>query len=115
MRTKILFRVTLMAFAAVMTVQAGRIASERDRANVEAETSHQVSEFLVKLFSVSDPSESRGNTITAREILDAGAERVKNDLADQPVSQVTLMRTMGRVYTELSLYDAASLFKCNLT
>ena len=69
--------VMLIAFAATMTVQAGRIATERDRANAEAETASQVSEFLVKLFDVSDPSESRGNTVTAREILDAGAERVQ--------------------------------------
>ncbi len=99
--------VMLIAFAATMTVQAGRIAKERDRANAEAETSSQVSEFLVKLFDVSDPSESRGNTVTAREILDAGAERVQRDLVDQPATRATMMRTMGRVYTELSLYSAA--------
>ncbi|MFT5784485.1 MAG: serine/threonine protein kinase, partial [Candidatus Krumholzibacteriia bacterium] len=99
--------VLIVAFAATMAIQAERIANERDRANTEAETSRQVSEFLVKLFGVSDPSESRGNTVTAREILDAGALRVREDLADQPVSQVTMMRTMGRVYTELSLYSEA--------
>jgi len=99
--------VMLIAFAATMTVQAGRIARERDRANTEAETSRQVSEFLVKLFDVSDPSESRGNTVTAREILDAGAERVQRDLADQPATRATMMRTMGRVYTELSLFSVA--------
>jgi non-specific serine/threonine protein kinase/serine/threonine-protein kinase len=97
----------LIAFAATMTVQAERIARERDRANTEAETSRQVSEFLVKLFDISDPSESKGNSITAREILDAGAERVQKDLSDQPATRATMMRTMGRVYTELSLFSAA--------
>ena len=61
----------------------------------------------MKLFDVSDPSESRGNTVTAREILDAGAERVQRDLVDQPATRATMMRTMGRVYTELSLYSEA--------
>jgi len=99
--------VMLIAFAASTAFQNARIVRERDRANIEAETSRQVSEFLVKLFDVSDPSESKGNSITAREILDAGAERVRRDLKDQPAIQATMMRTMGRVYTELSLFAAA--------
>jgi len=44
--------------------------SERDRATLEAETAKQVSDFLIGLFEISDPNETRGNTITAREILD---------------------------------------------
>jgi serine/threonine protein kinase len=97
----------VVALAVTSTVQAGRIARERDRANLEAATARQVSEFLVDLFDVSDPSESRGNTVTAREILDTGARRVRHDLADQPATQATMMRIMGRVYTELSLFDDA--------
>ena len=31
----------------------------------------------------------------------------EKDLEDQPAIQATMMRTMGRVYTELSLFDAA--------
>jgi tetratricopeptide (TPR) repeat protein len=97
----------VVALAVTSTVQAGRIARERDRANQEAATARQVSEFLVDLFDVSDPSESRGNSVTAREILDNGARRVRRDLAAQPATRATMMRTMGRVYTELSLFAAA--------
>jgi non-specific serine/threonine protein kinase/serine/threonine-protein kinase len=104
----------VLAFAGTMTIQAGRIAAERDRANLEArrasaqaEAARQVSEFLVTLFGGVDPAESRGREVTAREILDAGALRVRNDLADQPATQAPLMRTMGRVYTELSLFQQA--------
>src|SRR5207247_10363738 len=77
----------LSAFASTMALQAHRIARERDRANAEkdrangeAATSQQVSDFLVNLFHVADPSEARGNTITAREILDRGAEKIERDL-----------------------------------
>jgi non-specific serine/threonine protein kinase/serine/threonine-protein kinase len=97
----------LVAFAATMAVQAGRIARERDRANEEAETARQVSAFLRDLFTVSDPSESLGNTITAREILDKGAVRIEQELGDQPAVQARLMDTMGDVYRRLGLYDAA--------
>ena len=99
--------VLLVGFAIVMTVQAGRIATERDRANEEAETARQVSDFLVSLFEVSDPSEARGNNITAREILDRGAARVSEELEDQPLVQARLQQTMGGVYDGLGLYDDA--------
>ena len=62
---------------------------------------------MVDLFKVSDPSEALGNTITAREILDKGATRIRHELTDQPAIQATLMDTMGTVYTSLGLYDQA--------
>jgi eukaryotic-like serine/threonine-protein kinase len=104
--------VALLAFlAGTMTVQAQRIARERDRtareaerANREASVATQVSDFLVGLFAVSDPSEARGATLTAREILNAGAARVERDLTSQPEIQARLMETMGTVYTNLGLY-----------
>jgi len=99
--------VVLVAFAVTTAVQAGRISRERDRANREAETSRQVSEFLTGLFKVSDPSEARGNSITAREILDRGATRINRELQGQPLVQAELMDMMGQVYESLGLYDAA--------
>ena len=81
---------------------------QRVRAEAEAETARQTTRFMVDLFKVSDPSEALGNTITAREILDKGAERIDRELSDQPAIQATLMDTMGTVYTSLGLYDPAA-------
>jgi serine/threonine protein kinase/tetratricopeptide (TPR) repeat protein len=97
----------LIAFAAIMAVQARRIARERDRANWEAATAKQVSEFLVGLFKVSDPSEAKGNALTAREILESGAANIERDLAGQPEVQARIMATMGIVFTSLGLYNRA--------
>jgi len=99
--------VALVGFAVTMAVQAGRIASERDRANREAAAAQQVSSFLEGLFRVADPSESRGNMITAREILDQGAERIERELEGQPTNQARLMGSIGRVYQGLGLYERA--------
>jgi len=106
--------VLLLAFAIAMAVQAQRIARERDRANQEsaranreAEAARQVSEFLVRLFEVSDPSEARGNAVTAREILDQGSVRIERELASQPELQSRLMDTMGTVYQSLGLYKTS--------
>ena len=97
----------LIAFSVTTALQAKRIARERDRANQEAEASRQVSDFLTGLFKVSDPSEARGNSVTAREILDKGADKITRELQGQPIVQGKLMNTMGFVYEELGLYDPA--------
>ncbi|RPI12946.1 MAG: toll/interleukin-1 receptor domain-containing protein, partial [Lysobacterales bacterium] len=81
---------------------------QRVRAEAEAETARQTTQFMVGLFKVSDPSEALGNRITAREILDKGAARIERELAEQPAIQATLMDTMGTVYTSLGLYDPAA-------
>ncbi|MGB7295583.1 MAG: serine/threonine-protein kinase [Candidatus Aminicenantales bacterium] len=99
--------VLLIAFSVTTAIQARRIARERDRANQEAEASRQVSDFLTELFKVSDPSEARGNSVTAREILDKGAEKISLELQGQPVIQGKLMNTMGIVYRSLGLFDPA--------
>ena len=99
--------VLLVAFSVTTAVQARRIARERDRANQEAEASRQVSDFLTGLFKVSNPSEARGNSVTAREILDKGADKIARELQDQPLVQGKLMNTMGIVYISLGLFDPA--------
>ncbi len=99
--------VLLIAFGASMSLQAVRIARERDRANREAETAQRVSQFLSGLFQVSDPSEARGNAVTAREILDQGVASIRGDLDDEPLIQAQLLETMGNVYSSLGLYEAA--------
>jgi len=97
----------LIGFAVTMAAQAQRIARERDRANREAEASHQVTDLLTGLFRVVDPGEARGNQITAREILDRGARQIDVELRTQPEIQARLMQTMGVVYTNLGLYRQA--------
>jgi len=98
----------LLVFAIVTTVQARRIAAERDRAGREARTAERVSDFLTGLFKVSNPDEARGNSITAREILDAGAEKIGRELSEEPDIQARLQQTMGSVYASLGLYPKAA-------
>ena len=97
----------LVGFAVRERMQWQRVATERDRANREAQTAEKVSDFLVGLFDVSDPSRTKGETITVREILNAGSERVERELAGEPEIQARMMRTMGRVYYNLGLFTQA--------
>jgi non-specific serine/threonine protein kinase/serine/threonine-protein kinase len=93
-----------LALATLGMVRARRAEGSAER---EAEAARQVSDFLVELFQVSDPSEARGNTITAREILDRGTERIDTELGEQPEVRARLLYTMGMVYWSLGLYEEA--------
>jgi eukaryotic-like serine/threonine-protein kinase len=99
--------VVLLGVAVTMTVQARRIARERDRANREAKTATTVSDFLVSSFKMNEPWENRGREVTAKELLDAGAMRIESELAGEPLIQAQLMHTMGKAYLAIGLPDRA--------
>ncbi len=85
-----------------------RDAAQRQtlRAEAQTRTAKETTRFLVDLFKISDPSEARGNTVTAREMLDKGAGRI-GELAKEPGIQATLMDTLGTVYMGLGLFSQA--------
>jgi eukaryotic-like serine/threonine-protein kinase len=90
----------LAGFATVQAMQLRRITHERDRAD-------RVTDFMTGMFKVSDPSEARGNSITAREILDKSAKDIDSALAKDPELQAQMMDVMGQVYGNLGLYSRA--------
>jgi len=111
----------VLAFAAAMGLQARRIARERDRANIERDRANaerdranvqrdranQIAEFMTRMFTVSDPSEARGNTVTAREILDKASKEIETGLAKQPDLRAYMMDVMTEVYLNLGLFSKA--------
>jgi serine/threonine protein kinase len=92
--------VLLTAFVAMQGVQLRRTTRERDRAT-------RITDFMTSMFNVSDPSEARGNSITAREILDKASRDVDTGLAKDPETQAQMMQVMGNVYDSLGLYRRA--------
>jgi tetratricopeptide (TPR) repeat protein len=70
-------------------------------------TAQRTADFLVSLFQVSNPSESRGNSVTARSILDRGAQQIEESLRDELAVRAELSATLGEVYTGLGLYKPA--------
>ena len=74
-------------------------------ARTNAATAERVSDFMVGLFRISDPGEARGNAVTARELLDRGAERVDKELEQEPDVRSRLRNVMAQAYGELGLYE----------
>ena len=82
-----------------------RLATERDRARLEADKAAKVSELLTRLLTGADPystPETRGEP-TVRGLLDAGAERVQKELGDQPELQAEMLTVLGRIYRRLGV------------
>jgi hypothetical protein len=96
-----------------VTAYVARLEAEEQRriAEIEAETARQTTDFMVGLFAVSDPSEALGNKITAREILDKGAERIDAELADQPEIQATLMFSVTNILRSLRALIISAKFR----
>jgi len=95
----------LIAFSAMQAIELRRITRERDRAD-------RITEFMTSMFKVSNPSESRGNTITAREILDKSSKEIDAGLGRDPELKAQMVDVMGNVYEGLGLYSRAeSLLK----
>jgi serine/threonine-protein kinase len=112
----------LIVFAASMGVLYSRSEANLARAiaaeataSQEAETAKQVADFLMDLFRVSNPDGSSWERLTAREILERGADRIRAELADQPAVRAQVLGTLGDVYTGLGRYaEAKPLHEENL-
>lgn len=84
-----------------------KLAEERDYALEERRVAESTTNFLVDLFNVSDPGQAAGADISAREVLDLGAVRIRNELTEDNAIRARMLQTIGRVYERLGLYDDA--------
>ena len=97
----------LIAFVVLTGFYTSRLSAERDRAIEEQQKTREVVEFVTGLFKVADPTESRGEEVTARELLDAGARRIDFALGDRPTLQATMKSVLGNVYYQLGAGERA--------
>ena len=101
--------VVLVGSTTGMVVQSAQVQAKSAEVAHERDRAEQVIEFLVDLFETSDPNESKGETVTARELLDRASKELEQQLADQPEVQTQMKLVIGRVYEKLGLYDQATM------
>lgn len=94
----------LAIFAFISRAEA---IEQRDIARQKTMTAERTVTFVKSLFEVADPAESRGEDITAREMLDRGAARLRTELKTEPAVKADLMTTLAEVYLSLGLYKEA--------
>jgi len=90
----------LIAFAAVETINARRVARERDRAV-------RVNKFMQNMIADLDPAHTGGPETSLRSVLDDAAARVESELADDPETAATTQLNIGQSYVALGLFDRA--------
>ncbi len=101
--------------AAAALVARNEAVRQRDIARSKTITAERTVDFVKSLFEVSDPSQAKGETITAREILDRGAKRIDESLAEEPSVKAELTTTLGEVYASLGLFQQGeTLIRRNL-
>ena len=96
-----------IAFLIAMSIQTKRIAAERDRATQESKRAETVSDFMLEVFSASDPFTSQGHETTARELLDVAAKRIQSDLTQQPEVRARLLEAIAKSYRRQHRYKQA--------
>lgn len=84
-----------------------RLANERDVARLQADRVAAVAEFLTSLFKAADPRNSLGQTLSAKDLLEQGANRIQGELANQPAVRATLMTAIGESFLNMSEFEPA--------
>jgi tetratricopeptide (TPR) repeat protein len=103
----VVLTVAFAALAVAALLQRNEAERQRKLAVQKSLTAERTADFMISLFKVSDPSEARGNAVTAREILDRGARQIDQSLRAEPQVRAQLSTTLGEVYTGLGLYNPA--------
>ncbi len=96
----------MLAAVALVSYYTWQLTLERDRANLAAAQSHEVTTFLQNLFNNASPHQSRGEQLSAVDLLDQGREQIEL-LDDQPRLQADLYQIIGDTYTSLGQLDAS--------
>jgi serine/threonine-protein kinase len=99
--------VSLIAGAVATTWQWRRAVVERTRAETQRMTAEQTLRFVVELFKVRD-SPVAVHEVTARELLDRGAARLRGESEQPPEVRAALKHTLGVVYRNLGDYPQAA-------
>jgi serine/threonine-protein kinase len=95
-----LFAVMITGFGVALARSAAEARAERDAAE-------RVTEMLIQMFSGSDPRTAHGSAVTAVELLDRGAEQIRQNLRGQPDMQARLLDVIGTIYLGLGWSDRA--------
>ncbi|MDZ7717767.1 MAG: tetratricopeptide repeat protein [Balneolaceae bacterium] len=96
----------LIGYAVTITYHSQRTQTALEQAEQETEKAEQVTEFMMGMFEASDPSESLGENVTARQLLESGINQAEQ-LQEQPEVQAQMLDLTGRVYMNLGEYEKA--------
>ncbi len=93
--------------ALVLVVSAATIVWQARQTAHQAQSTLAVRDFLYGLFTSVDPREAKGREVSARELLDRGAERINRNKTLDAQQKGEMSGVLGRIYYQLGLFDQA--------
>ncbi|HEY7641349.1 MAG TPA: serine/threonine-protein kinase, partial [Steroidobacteraceae bacterium] len=91
------FVLFISVLAVTMTIQAQRIALERDNVEQQRQRAEKVSKVMLSVFAAADPFQSAGNP-TGTGLLEQAASSIRRELADQPGPRGRLLQQVAHAY-----------------
>ncbi len=105
-RHKLGVAATALAALALIGISIGMALLAR-RATREQNIAQREAQFMATLFQAATPDVARGRTITARDLLDQGAQRLDRDLAGEPEVRAAMSDNIASAYHNLGMADRA--------
>ena len=101
----------ILLLAVLTGFYTARLAAERNHARLEADKAAKVSDLLTGMLTAANPYAAHEiKEPTVRALLDAGAERVRKELAGQPELKAQMLDAIGGIYQRLGASDKAQPF-----
>ncbi len=93
---------------ALSEAEQRRIAEAAEQVAVtEAGKASRTRDFALGLLQANYPDRAKGEPVTARDLLDAAAVRVQNELGETPEIKADVLETIGLAYGSLGLHREA--------
>jgi serine/threonine protein kinase len=90
----------VVSAAALIAVQGGRAQREALRASASKD-------FLLDMFQLSDPNQSRGSEVPAGDLLDASVDRARRQLVGEPELRADVLTRIAEINQHLGRYTKA--------
>ena len=88
--------------------EAARALQEENHATIDADTARATARFLASIFNAPTPERSLGHSITAVELLNTAARRLRTSLIVAPEVRARLTEQIGNAYREMGEYRRAA-------
>ena len=98
------WKLATVSGVAITAVLAGLSVAlwQRSVAKAEAAKATAMNRYVITLFESADPERAKGDKLSARDLLDAGAKSVAAQFASEPDTLAELQAVFGRSYLGLS-------------
>ncbi len=101
-RTGVAITVLVGLLIVIFAIGMGILARRATRGQARARREEG---FMASIFNAATPEGSKGENVTARQLLDQGVRRVNTELGSDPQLQAAMAEDIGEAYVALGLYD----------